>query len=69
MKENIETIMNNCKNITSLARIEDLNSRELRDKESLPPSSMKIFFLVTVMLVETLDRKQFIAKPMQGVTI
>jgi hypothetical protein len=38
----------------------------MRDQESLPSLGMKIFFLATVMLAETLDTKQFIAKPMQG---
>ena len=69
MKEDLQTVLKNCKRITSPVRIEALNSGKLRDQESLPSSSMKIFFLVTVMIAETLDTKQFIAKPMQGITI
>ena len=63
MKEDLQNVPKNCKRITSLARIDDLNSRKLRDQESLPPSYMKIFFLATIMIAETLDTKHFIAKP------
>ena len=49
--------------ITSLARIEDLNSRKLRHQEGPSLLGMKIFFLVIAMFVETLDTKQFIVKP------
>ena len=65
MKEDLQNVPNNCKRITSPAGIEDLNSGKLRDQESLPSSDMKIIFLVPVILVETLDTKQFIANPMQ----
>ena len=41
----------------------------MRDQESLPSSGMKIFFLDTVMLAETLDTNHFTAKPMHGITI
>ena len=69
MKEGLETVMNNCKNITPLDGIEDLNSGKLRHQEGPSPSGMKIFFLVTAMLVETLDIKQFIVNPIQEITI
>jgi hypothetical protein len=69
MKEDLQNILNNCKRITSPAKIEDLISGKLRDQESPPSSGMKTFILVTIMLVETLYTKQFIAKPMQGITI
>lgn len=69
MKEYLQNVLNNCKKITSPARIKDLNSRKLGDQESLPSSGMKIFFLFTVMLAKNLDTKQFTAKPMQGITI
>ena len=69
MKEDLQNVPKNCKSITSPTGIEDSNSGKLRDQESLPSSGMKIFFLVTVMLPETLDTKQFIANSMQGTTI
>ena len=57
MKENLETVMQNLKNITSPSRIKDLNLRKLRHKEGPSTLGMKIFFLVTTMLAETLDTK------------
>ena len=69
MNEDLHNVMKKCKRITSLDRIEDLNSRKLRDQEGLPPLGMKIFFLVTVMLAEILDTKQFIENPMQEIII
>ena len=63
MKEDLQNVPKNCKRITSPARIEDLNSEKMRDQESLPSSGMKIFFLATVMLAETLDTKHFTVKP------
>ena len=69
MKEDLQNVPKNCKRIASPARIKDLNSRKMRDQESLPSLGMKIFFLAIVMLAETLDTKHFTAKPMQGVTI
>ena len=69
MKEDLQNVSKNCKRLTSLARIEDLNLEKMRDQESLPSSGMKIFFLATVMLTETLDTKHFTTKPMQGITI
>lgn len=69
MKEDLQNVPKNCKRITSPAVIEDLNSKKMRDQESLPSSGMKIFFLITIMLAETLDTKQFIANTMQGITI
>lgn len=68
-KEDLQNVPKNCKRITSPAGIEDLNSRKLRDQESIPSLDMKIFFLVTIMPAKTLDTKQFIAKSMQGITI
>lgn len=69
MKENLQNVMKKCKRGTPPAGIEDMNSRKLRDQEGLPPSGMKTFSLVTVMLAEILDTKQFIANPMQEMTI
>ena len=69
MKEYLQNVPNNCKRITSLAGIEDLNSGKLRDQESIPSPAMQIFFLATVMLAETLDTKHSTAKPIQGITI
>ena len=57
MKEYLEIVMKNCKNITPIVGIEDLNLGKLRHQEGPSPPGMKIFFLVTVMLVETLDTK------------
>ena len=68
MNKDLLNAPKNWKRITSPARIEDLNSTKLRYQESFPSSGMKIFFLATIILVETLDTKQFIAKPMQGIT-
>ena len=50
MKENLQNVMKKCKRITSLVGIEYMNSRKIRVQEGLPPSGMKIFTLVTVML-------------------
>ena len=61
--------MNICKNITHPTRIEDLNLGKLTHQEGPSPPSMKIFFLVTTMLVETLDTKRFIVKPKQQINI
>ena len=69
MKEDIENVTKNCKNITSLAGIEDLHSEKLRHQEGPSPPGMKIFFLVIAMFVETLGTKQFIVNPMQEITI
>ena len=69
MKEDLLTIMNKCKNITPLTGIEDMNLGKLRHQEGPYPLGMKIFFLVTAILAETLDTKQFIVKPMQEITI
>ena len=69
MKEYLETLMNNYKDITPPVGIKDLHLGKLRHQEGPSPSCMKIFFLVTVMLAETLDTKQFIVKPMQEITI
>ena len=64
VKEDLENVMKNSKNTTSLARIEDLNSRKLGHQEGPSLLGMKIFFLVIAMFVETLDTKKFIVKPM-----
>ena len=69
MKEDLENVTKKCKNKKSLARIEAPNSGKLRHQGGPSPLGMKIFFLVTVMLAETLDRKQFIVNPMQEMTI
>ena len=69
MKEDLQNLPKNCKRITSLVRIEDLNSGKLRDQERLPSSGMKIFFLVTSMLVEAMVTKLFIVNPMQEIPI
>ena len=69
MKEDLQNVMKNCKSIRSPTGIEDLNPGKLRDQEGLTPSGMKIFFLVTIILAETLDIKQLIVKPMQEITI
>ena len=69
MKEDLQNVTKNCNRITSLAGIEDLNSGKLRDQDGLPPLEMKIFSLVTIMLAETLETKQFIMKAMQEITI
>ena len=45
--------------------MKDLNSGKLRNQEGPSPLGMKIFFLVIVMLAETLDTKKFIVKPVQ----
>jgi hypothetical protein len=64
MKEDVETVTKNCKN-TPPTGIQDPNSGKLRHQEGPSPQGMKIFFLVTVMFVETLDTKQFIIKFMK----
>ena len=69
MKEYLEIIMKKRKNITPIPGIGDLNSGKLRHQESPSPPSMKIFFLVTIILAKTLDTKQFIVKSMQEITI
>ena len=63
MKEDLQDVSKNCNRITSPIGIEDLNLEKIRDQESLPSSGMKIFFLATVMLVETFNTKHFTAKP------
>ena len=69
MKEYLQNAMKNYKRTTSLAGIEDMNSRKLRDQEGHSPSGMKIIFLVTIMLVETLETNKFIVKHMKEITI
>ena len=67
MNEDLENVVKNCKNITPLARIEDLNSGTLRHQKFPSPLGMKIFLLLTSMLAETLDKKKFIVNPMQEI--
>ena len=69
MKEDLENVMKIYKNITPLARVEELNSKNMRHQEGPSPPGMKIFFLVTAMLAETFNTKQFIVNPMQEITI
>ena len=65
MKEYLKNVTKNYKNITSLARIEYLNSRKLIHQGGPSPPSMKIFFLVTIMLAKTLETNQLIVNPVQ----
>ena len=69
MKEDVQNVTKNCNRITSPVGVEDINWVKLRDQEGLPPSSMKIFFLVTIIRAKILDTKKFIVNPMQEITI
>ena len=69
MKEDLETLMNNCKNIIAPAGIEDMDLGKLRHQEGLSPLGMEIFFLVIVMLIETLDTNKLITNHMQEINI
>jgi len=56
-------------NMTPPAGKKDRNLEGLRHQEGPFLPSMRIFFLVIVILAETLDTKQFIVKSMQETTI
>ena len=55
--------------MTPLVGTEDQNSEGVRHQEGPFLPGMRVFFLVIVMLAETLDTKQFTVKSMQETTI
>jgi hypothetical protein len=65
----IKRELKNNRNITPPAGTKDQNSEGVKHQEGHFLSGMRIFFLVIVILAETLDTKQFTAKSMQETTI
>jgi hypothetical protein len=65
----IKRELKNNKNITPPTGTKDQNSGGMKHQEDHFLSGMRIFFLVIVILAETLDTKQFTAKSMQETTM
>jgi hypothetical protein len=61
--------LKNNRNMTPPTGTKDQNSEGVRYQEGPFLPGMRIFFLVIVILAETLDTKQFTVKSMQETTI